>query len=108
LGAIERFMDAMAPLGNSSSAARTHGEIHVTNPVAPQLGHVLTIRHGSHQIRESVAGASTFVHQLRAFAAAIRGECALTSGPTEAITNMELIDRVYRIAGLKPRGVENR
>ncbi len=88
-------------------AIGTDGEIHVTNPVAPQLGHVLTIRHGSHQIRKSVAGASTFVYQLRAFAAAIRGKCTLTSGPTEAIANMELIDRVYRVAGLKPRGVEN-
>src|SRR5262249_3186310 len=73
-------------------AVGSNGLLHVTNPVAPQIGHVLTIWHDVHESREFVPGASTFVYQLRAFAQAVRGGQSLTTGPDEALANMKLVD----------------
>jgi hypothetical protein len=85
------------------AARGDRGELHVTNLVAPQHGHVLTVRRDRHETRESVPGASTFYYQLRAFVAAVRGTGQLLTTPEEAVANMCLIDQVYFAAGLQPR-----
>jgi len=52
---------------------------------------------------EAGAGESTYVYQLRAFAASIAsGEPVPTSAPSALVT-MRLIDDAYRAAGLAPR-----
>jgi predicted dehydrogenase len=82
----------------------TEGEVSVFNPLAPQYLHWLTLRTPSGTRRDRVRGASTYVCQLRAFAAAVqRGEAVLTS-PADSIANMRVIDAVYRAAGLPLRG----
>lgn len=106
-GARASMKCSMAPKTRVSvflSAHGSRGELHVTNPVAPQLGSILTLRRGGRETRESVPGTSTFVYQLRAFVAAVRGEAPLLTNPAEAIVNMRLIDEVYLAAGLRPRG----
>jgi predicted dehydrogenase len=50
-----------------------------------------------------VRGESTYTHQLRAFAAAVRSGAPLPTGPADAVANMRVIDAVYRAAGLRPR-----
>jgi hypothetical protein len=46
---------------------------------------------------------STYVHQLRAFAAAVRGEPANLTPPSDSIATMSLIDDIYTAAGLPLR-----
>ena len=60
-------------------------------------------RKGSVVADERGGGDSTYVGQLRAFAAGIaRGEQVTTSAP-HAVTTMRLIDDAYRAAGLDLR-----
>ncbi|MCC6497854.1 MAG: Gfo/Idh/MocA family oxidoreductase [Propionibacteriaceae bacterium] len=46
---------------------------------------------------------STYTHQLRAVAAAIREGAGVPTGLANAIANMELVDECYRLAGLPLR-----
>jgi predicted dehydrogenase len=102
-----RMFCSMAPDARfwaSFQARGDKGELTVVNPIAPQLGHRLKIRIGSNEQRETVAGETTYRHQLRAFAAAVRGRGAFPTDGRQGITNMQTIDDVYRAAGLAPRG----
>ncbi len=53
---------------------------------------------------ERIAGDATYTHQLRAFAAAVRGEAAMPTDARDAVANMRVIDAVYETAGLVLRG----
>jgi predicted dehydrogenase len=50
-----------------------------------------------------VAGEATYTYQLRAFAQAITQGTPVPTDPVEAVANMQVIDAVYRRAGLQPR-----
>jgi predicted dehydrogenase len=80
------------------------GELRVTNPVAPHIGHQLSIRAGGDEKKETVAGDTSYTHQLRAFVEALRDGARFTTDGTDGIINMRVIDDVYRAAGLPPRG----
>ncbi|MFG3256080.1 Gfo/Idh/MocA family protein [Streptomyces sp. NPDC048172] len=62
-----------------------------------------TVTAGGRRRRERVRGESTHTHQLRAFAAAVRGEPANLTPPADSIVTMELIDDIYTAAGLPVR-----
>ncbi len=53
--------------------------------------------------RERFGGEATYVHQLRAFAAAVRGEPANLTPPPDSVATMSLIDDIYTTAGLPRR-----
>src|SRR5215469_14932438 len=55
-------------------ASGERGEVTVINPVAPQMGHQLTIKTSAGEKQESVPGDTSYTHQLRAFVAALRGQ----------------------------------
>jgi predicted dehydrogenase len=101
-------MAADAVLGASFSAHGERGELKVTNPVGPHWGHLLTIKTAAGEINETVAGETTYTHQLRAFVAALRGEGSFPTDGAEGVINMRVIDEVYRAAGLSPRGTDSR
>jgi predicted dehydrogenase len=84
-------------------ATGDNGEILATNPVAPHRGHLLTIRHRDAEHREIVEGRATYVYQLQAFVAAIRDNKPIATSGSQGVLNMELIDEVYRAAGLPCR-----
>lgn len=88
----------------SARVIGSEGELHVWNPILPQLWHRLTVqtRHGKRS--ERVPGESTYTHQLRAFVAAVREGASLPTGAADAIANMRVIDAIYDQAGLKRRG----
>ena len=46
---------------------------------------------------------SSYAAQLTAFVAAIRDGVAVPTGPADSVANMEVIDAMYRAAGLDPR-----
>ena len=80
------------------------GELHVVNPVLPQLWHRLRVRDADGVRVERVPGRPTYEHQLRAFVEhVLRGAPVLTP-PTDSIANMRVIDRIYEKAGLPLRG----
>ncbi len=80
------------------------GELHVLNPVLPQLYHRLTVRTARGKQVEHVAGRSTYHHQLRGFVASVTQGAPVLTSAHDAIANMRVIDAVYRKAGLPPRG----
>jgi predicted dehydrogenase len=80
------------------------GELRVTNPVAPHIGHQLSIRVGGDEKKETVPGDTSYTHQLRVFVAALRGEGQFPTDGAEGVVNMRVIDDVYRAAGLPSRG----
>jgi predicted dehydrogenase len=57
----------------------------------------------SRRRREQFRGEATYVHQLRAFAAAVRGEPANLTPPADSVVTMSLIDDIYTAAGLPVR-----
>ncbi|HYB89807.1 MAG TPA: Gfo/Idh/MocA family oxidoreductase [Candidatus Binataceae bacterium] len=86
------------------TARGERGELNVVNPVAPHRGHQLTLKTADGEKKETVPGDATFTHQLRAFAAAVRGAAKFPTDGAAAVANMRVIDDVYRAAGLPLRG----
>ena len=80
------------------------GTLDVLNPVAPHLLHRLRLRTSGATRSESVPGDSTYTHQLRAFAAHVRGGTKMSTDARDAVLNMRVIDAVYDRAGMKRRG----
>jgi predicted dehydrogenase len=58
---------------------------------------------GALQADEQGGGDSTYVHQLRAFAAAITDGAPVPTSAEHAVVTMRLIDDAYRAAGMLPR-----
>jgi predicted dehydrogenase len=79
------------------------GALTVTNFVAPQVWSRFTVTVDGRRRRERFGGEATYVHQLRAFAAAVRGEPANLTPPSDSIATMSLIDDIYTAAGLPLR-----
>jgi predicted dehydrogenase len=79
------------------------GEMTVFNPVAPHYYHHIKVKTATGSRREHVRGDATYIHQLRAFVAAVRHGAAFPTDGANAIANMRVIDDVYRKAGLEPR-----
>ena len=79
------------------------GTLTVTNFAAPQFWSRFTVTVDGVRRRERFGGEATYVHQLRAFAAAVRGEPANLTPPSDSIATMSLIDDIYTAAGLPLR-----
>jgi predicted dehydrogenase len=84
--------------------AGTHGEMHVINPVLPQVWNRLTVRTAAGKQRVPIARASTYERQLAAFVQAARTGIPLPTSVDEGVRNMQAIDAIYRAAGLRVRG----
>jgi len=83
-----------------------HGQVRLQNFTFAHKGRLVATRNGSVVADEQGGGDSTYVGQLRAFAAAIAGGSGDDPVPTSAanaVRTMHLIDDAYRAAGLAPR-----
>ncbi|WP_349268841.1 oxidoreductase [Mycolicibacterium parafortuitum] len=79
------------------------GELHVTNPVLPQLFHRFSVRVDGRRRVERFPRRASYAFQLDAFAGAVlRGEPVRTT-PEDAIETMTVVDAIYRAAGLPIR-----
>jgi predicted dehydrogenase len=86
-----------------AKAVGDRGVMRVLNYVSPGRLNRLTVTADGYTRHERVSGESTYIHQLRAFAAAVRhGEPVITT-PEDAVANMAVIDSVYQAAGLPRR-----
>jgi predicted dehydrogenase len=102
-GRIRASMWSSRLLSMSARVAGDRGTLTVSNFVAPPFLSRFTVRVDGRRRRERFGGEATYVHQLRAFAAAVRGEPANLTPPTDSIATMSLIDDIYLAAGLPLR-----
>ena len=79
------------------------GLVHLDNFIFPGRGRLTATRDGAMVADEEGAGESTYVYQLRAFAAAIASGEPVPTSAASALVTMRLIDDAYRAAGLAPR-----
>ncbi|HEY1696200.1 MAG TPA: Gfo/Idh/MocA family oxidoreductase [Polyangiaceae bacterium] len=90
----------------SARVVGDRGEMRVLNPVAPHVvTHRLAIRTADGTRVERLPSASTYEHQLRAFAARVLHGAPVPTTPEDAVANMRVVDAVYDAAGLPRRGV---
>jgi predicted dehydrogenase len=91
-------------LSLSARYVGSEGSLKIFNYLMPSAYHRLTVTRAGRTTHERVPGAATYVHQLRAFAAAVAGDASANlTPPADSIANMTVIDAVYRAAGLSPR-----
>lgn len=83
----------------------TEGRLLIDNPLAPMWGSglMVTDRGGEVVIHEPAEQVGTYTCQLRAFRACVEDGGPNLYPPSESIRTMELIDAVYRAAGLPVR-----
>jgi predicted dehydrogenase len=79
------------------------GLVRLDNFIFPQRGRLVATRDGAVVAEEAGDSESTYVHQLRAFAAAISSGDPVPTSAENAAATMRLIDDAYRAAGLAPR-----
>jgi predicted dehydrogenase len=84
------------------------GQVRLDNFIFPHKGRLVATRDGAVVADEQGGGDSTYVYQLRAFAAAIAGGAPVPTSAAQALTTMRLIDDAYRAAGLLPRPSDRR
>jgi predicted dehydrogenase len=96
-------------IGFSVRVVGTRATMHVVNPFSPHVFHRLTVHtlrghdgQGTRR-REKMRGMSTYAYQLAAFRAAVLDGGPNPTSPADAAANMQVIDDVYRAAGLEPR-----
>ena len=85
-----------------------NGQVRLDNFIFPHRGRLVATRNGSVVTDEQGGGDSTYVGQLRAFAAAIAADGPVPTSAAHAVVTMRLIDDAYRAAGLLPRPAEGR
>jgi predicted dehydrogenase len=103
-GEIRASMWSSALLRVTARVVGEHGTLTVINYAAPQAWSRFTVTVNGRRRRERFGGEATYVHQLRAFAAAVRGEPANLTPPSDSVATMSLIDDIYTAAGLPLRG----
>lgn len=81
------------------------GRVRIVNPFAPHLFHRIDVDvDGRRSTQRLPRGPSTFDHQLRAFASAIKDGTPIVTTAEEGAATMRTIDAVYRKAGMPVRG----
>lgn len=71
-----------------------HGSLLIENPLAPQLGHRLTLDREGRKTSESLDAEPTFTAQLRAVAAHLKDNKPFALPPDDAEKNMAVIDAI--------------
>jgi len=79
------------------------GQVRMQNFIFVPRGRLVATRDGAVVADERGGGDSTYVGQLRAFAAAIARREPVPTSAANAVATMRLIDDAYRAAGLAPR-----
>ena len=102
-GQIQASMWSSALLRIRARVVGDRGTLTVVNPFVPQVWSRFTVEVGGRRRHERFDSEPTYVHQLRAFAAAVRGEPTNLTPPADSIATMSLIDDIYTAAGLPLR-----
>lgn len=84
-------------------AASRNGRVRADNPLHPYEGNRLTWEIEGQAGDEEVTGPTTFEAQLASFVSLVEDGGPQVVRPEDSIANMEVIDAMYRSAGLSPR-----
>jgi predicted dehydrogenase len=79
------------------------GHVWMQDFIRAHRGHLVAVADGTVAADELGGGDTTYVWQLRAFAAAVAGGEQVPTSAEHAVTTMRLIDDAYQAAGLLPR-----
>jgi predicted dehydrogenase len=102
-GRVRASMWSSSVLSLKARVVGERGTMVVNNFVAPQMFSHFAVTVDDRRRRERVDGEATYVHQLRAFAAAVRGEPTNLTPPSDSVVTMSLIDDIYTAAGMPLR-----
>jgi predicted dehydrogenase len=103
-GRVTSSMWSRSLLRIGARVTGSDGELHVLNPLAPQLYHRISVRSRAGSRVEHLARRSTYDYQLDAFCAAVLRQAPYPTTPDDAVANMAVIDAVYEAAGMRRRG----
>ncbi|MGR9093418.1 MAG: Gfo/Idh/MocA family protein, partial [Gammaproteobacteria bacterium] len=78
------------------------GSLRVVNPIAPHMGHALTLETADGASTEELAGDTTYAHQLRHVIDVLRGNAEPLTGGSDAVATMQVLDAIYGRAGMRP------
>jgi len=81
------------------------GRLRVDNPLAPQMGHRISVTVDGEERVETRDRRTSYSYQLDAFMAAVNDGASLFTDGEDAVRQAELIDRCYESAGLPLRGL---
>ena len=84
----------------------SRGRMHVSNLIAPQMGHLLTVTVGGSTREETLDRRPTYAYQLDAFIDAVENGADIPTDGDDAVNQMRVIDRCYELAGLPLRGLQ--
>jgi len=102
-GRVRASMWSSRVLSIRARVVGTRGRLSVFNYATPQLPSRFTVTVDGARRRERFTGEPTYVHQLRAFVAAVRGGPTNLTPPDDSVATMTLIDAIYTAAGLPLR-----
>jgi predicted dehydrogenase len=78
------------------------GTMKVVDPIAPYAGHELILETADGRSSEEIAGETTYAHQLRHIVDVLNGEADPLTGGSDAVATMDVLDRIYRLSGMRP------
>jgi predicted dehydrogenase len=81
----------------------SRGEAYAPEFVRPHLGDTIEVTGPDGTRVEELGRRSSYTYQLEALAAHLRDGSPVLTDADDAVANMELVDEVYRAAGLAPR-----
>ena len=83
----------------------SRGEMRVTNPLVPQIGHSIEVIVDGQSRTEVLDRRATYSYQLDALLAAINEGARPATDGVDGVKQMQVIDRAYEAAGLPVRGL---
>ena len=89
-------------LNSSLEVTGTEGHLHVNNMVFPSRGHSITLTTKGLDRTWTIGGRETYDHQLEAVVSALATGRQLPTEGSDCLSNMAVIDAIYRAAGLRP------
>jgi predicted dehydrogenase len=106
-GALGRLVTANDLAGDDfdieCSISGNKGSARITNPFQPHLGCSITFFASGKEFEQSVDRTPSYNFQLANFVDVVRRRSASLTPVEDAIANMEVIDAIYRHAGMRPR-----
>jgi predicted dehydrogenase len=102
-GRVTGSMWSTSILRTSVTVTGDRGRMRIINPTTPHMFNLATVKTGKGTRRERVRGDSTYTYQLAAFVDAVRKGIPPLTPPADSVANMQVIDDIYRAAGMEPR-----
>lgn len=97
---IECSMSENLPDGHDAklNIVGSGGTLTVHNPLAPHIGNQIVLETADGRTEETVAGNTTYFYQLQHVISVLKGTGVPMTGGADAVNNMRVLDRIYRLA----------